>query len=100
MANLPHSRVSFGDNVNQMVDRAFRHIPNLPPGLDGQIKACNDIIQVQFPVYMDSGEIRVFKGWRAGHSAHRLPAKGGIRYASFVNQNEVEALAAALERPR
>jgi glutamate dehydrogenase (NAD(P)+) len=47
---------------------------------------------VRFPVKL-RGEFRVFQGWRATHSEHRLPAKGGIRYAPCVNQEEVEALA-------
>lgn len=96
MASRSHSRLSFGKNVNMMVDRAFTYLEGIPPGLADQIKVCNDVIQVQFPVRMDNGEIRVFKGWRAGHSAHRLPAKGGIRYAPFVEQDEVEALAALM----
>jgi glutamate dehydrogenase (NAD(P)+) len=42
------------------------------------------------------GEYKVFSGWRAVHSEHRLPVKGGIRYADFANQQEVEALAALM----
>jgi glutamate dehydrogenase (NAD(P)+) len=45
---------------------------------------------------MDDGRYKTFTGWRAVHSAHRLPAKGGIRYAPYVNQDEVEALAALM----
>ena len=89
MASQP---VSFTDNVNQMVERAFHHL-DLPPGLTEQIKACNSVLQVQFPVQLDDGTYRTFRGWRAVHSDHRLPAKGGIRYAEEVNQDEVTALA-------
>ena len=42
------------------------------------------------------GKVENFTGWRAVHSTHRLPAKGGIRYAPIVNQDEVEALAALM----
>ena len=42
------------------------------------------------------GEHRVFTGWRANHSEHRLPVKGGIRFAPVVSQDEVEALAALM----
>ena len=42
------------------------------------------------------GEYKIFSGWRAVHSEHRLPVKGGIRYADFANQQEVEALAALM----
>lgn len=83
---------SFSQNVNNMVNRALFHL-DLPPGLAEQIKACNSVIQVQFPVQMDNGEYRTFKGWRAVHSDHRLPVKGGLRYAWNVNQDEVIALA-------
>ena len=40
-----------------------------------------------------TGRFHVFRGWRATHSSHLLPAKGGIRYATCVDQDEVEALA-------
>jgi glutamate dehydrogenase (NAD(P)+) len=40
-----------------------------------------------------AGKWQVFEGWRANHSEHLLPTKGGIRYAPEVDQEEVEALA-------
>jgi glutamate dehydrogenase (NAD(P)+) len=83
---------TFSQNVNMMVDRAMRHF-DLPPGLAETIKACNNVLEVRFPVRMDNGDFRTFRGWRAVHSDHRLPVKGGIRYASNVNQDEVIALA-------
>ncbi len=82
-------------NVNRMVDRALRYL-DLPPGLDEQIKAVNHVVQVQFPVRLKDGRYHVFTGWRAVHSEHRTPVKGGIRYASNVNLDEVQALAALM----
>ena len=90
-----HSALSFTETVNEYVSRALRQL-DLPPGLGDQIKACNSVLQVQFPVQLDSGRYRVFKGWRAVHSMHRLPVKGGIRYAPSVSQDEVVALAALM----
>lgn len=87
--------ISFRQSVDLMADRALAHL-NLRPGLAEQIKACNTVLQVQFPVTLKDGNVHVFKGWRATHSDHRLPAKGGIRYALHVNQDEVEALAALM----
>ena len=81
-------------NINRMVDRAFETL-DLPPGLPKQIKQTNSVYKVNFPVELD-GEIQVFTGWRAVHSEHRLPAKGGIRYSTLVNEDEVEALAALM----
>ena len=85
---------SFLEGVNLMFDRAAALVP-MPPGLDEYIKRCNAVYQIRFPVKFGSG-IKVFRGWRAVHSEHRLPAKGGIRYAPIVHQDEVEALAALM----
>ena len=85
---------SFRDGVNLMVDRAIA-VMGLDPGVASAIKSCNAVLQVQFPVKI-RGKIEVFTGWRATHSTHRLPSKGGIRYAPYANQDEVEALAALM----
>jgi glutamate dehydrogenase (NAD(P)+) len=84
----------FLDSVNHMVDRALGAM-DLPPGLAEQIKETNSLYRVKFPVEI-RGETKVFTGWRAVHSEHRLPAKGGIRYATMVNRDEIEALAALM----
>lgn len=87
--------ISFTANVNRMVDRALQYL-DLSPGLAEQIKACNSVLEVQFPVLMDDGSHRVFRGWRAVHSDHLLPVKGGIRYSETVDQDEIVALAALM----
>lgn len=84
----------FLTGINKMFDRAEATL-DLEPGLGEQIKQCNSVYQTRFPVKFKDG-IRVFTGWRATHSEHRLPAKGGIRYAPIVDQAEVEALAALM----
>ena len=86
--------VSFLEGINLMFDRAAATL-SLPPGLGEQIKLSNSVYQVRFPVKFKDG-YKVFTGWRAVHSEHRLPAKGGIRYAPIVDQDEVEALAALM----
>ncbi|MCZ6773220.1 MAG: Glu/Leu/Phe/Val dehydrogenase [Proteobacteria bacterium] len=85
---------SFSKSVDQMAMKAFDAL-SLDAGLANAIKACNAVLQVTFPVEID-GKIQNFTGWRAVHSTHRLPSKGGIRYAPIVNQDEVEALAALM----
>ena len=85
---------SFRANVNKAVDRAT-DILGLGKGLSEAIKGCNAVLKVNFPVEIE-GKVEVFTGWRATHSIHRLPAKGGLRYSPHVNQDEVEALAALM----
>ena len=89
------TRVSFRESVDLMVNRAMQHL-QLPMGLPAEIIACNSVIKVQFPVKLNDGKYHIFTGWRAVHSDHRLPVKGGLRYSLSVNQNEVEALAALM----
>jgi len=86
--------VSFLDSVNLSFDRAA-HAIDLPPGLAKQIRTCNAICEMKFGVEL-RGTYEIFTGWRATHSEHALPAKGGIRYAPFADQQEVEALAALM----
>ncbi len=85
---------SFLQSVNRSYDRSAQ-ILNLPEGLSKQIKLCNSVYKVRFSVKIDN-QHHVFTGWRANHSEHRLPVKGGLRYAPIVDQEEVEALAALM----
>ncbi|MFP4322926.1 MAG: Glu/Leu/Phe/Val family dehydrogenase [Anaerolineales bacterium] len=86
---------SFRENVRMMVNEAFQ-LMSLPLGIPQQIQAIKSVIKVQFPVELSDGKVHTFTGWRAVHSEHRLPVKGGLRFASYVNQDEVEALAALM----
>jgi len=83
--------VSFLDSVNRYFDAAAPHT-GLDAGLLAQIKICNSVYQVHFPVKID-GQVKVIEAYRAQHSHHRSPTKGGIRYSNHVNQDEVVALA-------
>lgn len=87
-------QLSFTESVNHMADRAF-DVLSIDPGVASAIKACTATLEVNFPVEIN-GQVEVFTGWRSVHSSHRLPAKGGIRYATIVNKDEVEALAALM----
>ncbi len=49
---------------------------------------------VSIPIVMDTGEIRVFEGYRVIHNNLLGPSKGGIRYAPDVTLEEIKALAA------
>jgi glutamate dehydrogenase (NAD(P)+) len=86
--------LQFRQSVDHMVDRALRTM-GLEEGVANAIKACTSVLQVTFPVKIRD-QIEIFTGWRAVHSIHRLPSKGGIRYAPVADQMEVEALAALM----
>src|SRR5580700_10137589 len=55
----------------------------------------NELI-VNFPVRMDSGEVRLFKGYRVQHNNLLGPFKGGMRYHPQVSLDDVKALAAMM----
>ncbi|MCS7177579.1 MAG: Glu/Leu/Phe/Val dehydrogenase [Candidatus Kapabacteria bacterium] len=84
----------FFESVNRNFAKAAALL-DYPRGLLEQIRVCNKVYYVQFPVRI-RGEIQVIQGWRAEHSHHRLPCKGGIRYAETVDQDEIMALAALM----
>ena len=88
------SEPSFRETVNLMVDEAL-NLMALPAGLAEKIKVCNATYIVRFGVRL-RGKIETFTGYRSVHSEHLEPVKGGIRYATLVSQDEVEALAALM----
>ena len=55
----------------------------------------NELI-VHFPVRMDDGSMRIFKGYRIQHNNILGPFKGGIRYHEDVSLDELKALAAQM----
>ena len=86
--------ISFFQSVNDYFDAASPYT-GLPDGLLDQIKACNSVYRMNFPVNIN-GDYKVIEAYRVQHSHHRLPTKGGIRYSLHVNQDEVMALAALM----
>ncbi len=87
--------VPFFEQVNRYFDRAA-YLLDYPPGLLPQIKACNAVYHVSFPLKRDDGSIEVIHAWRAHHSHHKLPVKGGFRLTSHASEDEVTALAALM----
>ncbi|MEO9576379.1 MAG: Glu/Leu/Phe/Val dehydrogenase [Tateyamaria sp.] len=85
---------TFRESVDIMYNRAVA-LMDLSPGLEEKIRVCNATYTVRFGVRL-RGELKTFTGYRSVHSEHMEPVKGGIRYATGVNQDEVEALAALM----
>jgi glutamate dehydrogenase (NAD(P)+) len=88
-------KIKFFEQVNRNFDTAAAYTP-YPEGLLKQIKICNSVYHMTFPIKRDDGSIETVDAWRAEHSHHTLPVKGGIRYAPMVNEDEVIALAALM----
>ncbi|XP_014803314.1 PREDICTED: glutamate dehydrogenase 1, mitochondrial-like isoform X2 [Calidris pugnax] len=65
-------------------------------GLLETIRRCSYVLEVAFPLRRDSGTWEVVRGWRAQHSQHCLPSKGGVRFSSSIGVDEVKALAALM----
>ncbi|ETW11700.1 glutamate dehydrogenase [Roseivivax marinus] len=94
MSHKPLNEPSFRESVDLMFNRAVKLL-DLSPGLEEKIRVCNATYTVRFGVRL-RGKIHTFTGYRAVHSEHMEPVKGGIRFATSVNQDEVEALAALM----
>ncbi len=86
---------SFFQSVERSFDKASQ-FTKWETGILEQIKACNSVYSMKFPVKMDDGRIEVIEAYRVQHSQHKSPCKGGIRFSMAVNQDEVMALAALM----
>jgi glutamate dehydrogenase (NAD(P)+) len=85
----------FTEEVNKSFYRSAAFV-DASPELLAQVKRCNSVYYISFPLRRDDGSIEVVDAWRAEHSHHRQPTKGGIRFAGAVNADEVMALAALM----
>ena len=92
---MSNSVYSFFHSVEQSFDKAAK-FTKWDKGLLEQIKACNSVYSMRFPVKMDDGRIEVIEAYRVQHSQHKSPCKGGIRFSDEVNQDEVMALASLM----
>jgi glutamate dehydrogenase (NAD(P)+) len=97
----PTSRSSLGSQneffraIQDYLDRAAKVI-NLEPFVKTILSQPKNEIIVNFPVKMDSGEVRSFKGYRVQHNNLLGPFKGGMRFHPGVTLDDVKALAAMM----
>lgn len=91
---MSDNNYSFFGAVEKSFDRASK-FTKLDGGVLEQIKQCNSVYRMHFPVKIGD-KVEVIKAYRVQHSHHKSPCKGGIRFATSVNLDEVMALAALM----
>lgn len=94
MSNPSNTTYSFFQGVGRNFDKAAK-FTKFSSGILEQIKACNSILRVKFPVKIGDN-VEVIEAYRVQHSHHKLPCKGGIRFSMEVDQDEVMALASLM----
>jgi glutamate dehydrogenase (NAD(P)+) len=82
----------FWQHAHLYFDRVYQQM-NLDPTWRAVLSSPKRVLTVSCPIRMDDGHIQVFTGFRAQHSNARGPFKGGIRYDTSVDRDEVMALA-------
>jgi len=92
---------NFIEQTNQFYNQAADHLVKTFPKVVSKdllefMKVPKTVLKLNIPLRRDNGTIEVIEAYRAQHSYHRVPCKGGIRYAPDVDQQEVEALAALM----
>jgi glutamate dehydrogenase (NAD(P)+) len=97
--NAPTPDEVFGDNTEPLSNtqiqfaRAQAHIRGLKKGLIEFFQVPKRKVEVCFPIEMEDGSVRTFRGFRVLHNQALGPGKGGIRYHPDVTESEVVSLA-------
>lgn len=94
-STLPVGEVRFLDMWKEFFDEACTYVGVDSGDLD-LIRECDAVLRVSFPFRRRDGSLEVITGYRAQHSHHHRPCKGGMRFAKGVDLQEIEALAAIM----
>lgn len=74
----------FLENVKLFLSRAAKKT-DIPEDMFKVIENCASVVRFNIPLRMDNGKIESFNCYRAQHSHHALPVKGGTRYSADVS---------------
>jgi glutamate dehydrogenase/leucine dehydrogenase len=91
----PAERYEFFRVVQSYLEEAAR-VVTVPDHVKMILSQPKNELIVHFPVRMDSGEFRLFKGYRIQHSSILGPFKGGMRYHESAGLDDFKALAAMM----
>jgi glutamate dehydrogenase (NAD(P)+) len=81
--------------IQDHLDHAAR-VANVEPYVATILRQPKNELIINFPVKMETGEVRLFKGYRVQHNNLLGPFKGGMRFHSSVTLDDVKALAAMM----
>jgi glutamate dehydrogenase (NAD(P)+) len=79
--------------AQEQLDMAAKLL-KLDPAVHSLLREPKRILEVTFPVRMDNGQVKIFKGFRVQYNDARGPCKGGIRFHPQETLDTVKALAA------
>lgn len=79
--------------AQEQLDMAAKLL-KLDPAIHSLLREPKRVLEVTFPVRMDSGQVKTFKGFRVQYNDARGPCKGGIRFHPQETLDTVKALAA------
>src|SRR5271165_6499582 len=91
----PNKEYDFYRVVQEYLEKAAK-VSKLEPYVATILSQPKNELIVNFPVKMDNGEVRLFKGYRVQHNNLLGPFKGGMRYHPQVSLDDVKALAAMM----
>ncbi len=91
----PSSDYKFFKVVQGYLEEAAR-VVDLPEHVASILAQPKNEIIVHFPVRMDDGSTRLFKGYRIQHNNLLGPYKGGLRYHEHVSLDDLKALASMM----
>eukprot|EP00123_Amoebidium_parasiticum_P019312 comp24502_c0_seq1/m.46754 comp24502_c0_seq1/g.46754 ORF comp24502_c0_seq1/g.46754 comp24502_c0_seq1/m.46754 type:complete len:512 (-) comp24502_c0_seq1:361-1896(-) len=93
---VKNSEPNFLECFQIYFDHAASKHTEVSPGHLKLMKCTDVTLKCNFAIYRANGECEIITGYRAQHSRHRLPVKGGIRFSEDVDLQEVEALASLM----
>lgn len=79
-------------NAKKRLEDALKYV-SISDDAIARLQSPKSCLTVSIPVRMDSGDLKIFQGYRVRYDDTRGPTKGGIRYHQNVTLDEVKSLA-------